>query len=156
MFKPGSRRTTVRFKDQYAFLSNFHPVSIYYQDVFFTSAEHAYQAAKCLNRKDREGIAALETAAMAKEAGRHVWPIHHNWNTMKVAVMEDILHLKFSTDHLELRRKLAETNPIDIVEDNHWNDTFWGRCNGIGQNQLGQLLMLIRRDNLEHDWSNAR
>jgi ribA/ribD-fused uncharacterized protein len=146
----------VRFRDQYAFLSNFHPVSIYYQDVFFTSVEHAYQAAKSLNRVDRERIAALETASMAKQAGRHLWPIRADWNLVKLSVMEDLLRLKFSTQNIELRRKLAETSPLDIVEDNHWNDTFWGKCNGIGQNHLGQLLMLVRKDNLEHDWSNSR
>lgn len=32
----------------------------------------------------------------------------------------------------------------DIVEGNQWHDTFWGVCNGVGQNNLGQILMNVR------------
>lgn len=146
----------MRFRDSYAFLSNFQPVSLHYNDVFYTSAEHAYQASKSLNRVDRERIAALETAAMAKQAGRHLWPIRPDWNVAKLFVMEDIIRLKFNLQHPELRRKLAETNPHDIVEDNHWGDRYWGKCDGIGENHLGQILMRVRAENLEYDWSNSR
>ena len=31
----------------------------------------------------------------------------------------------------------------DIVEDNYWNDTFWGMCKGKGNNILGKILMNI-------------
>lgn len=32
----------------------------------------------------------------------------------------------------------------DIVEHNTWNDTFWGVCNGTGENHLGEILMDLR------------
>ena len=35
---------------------------------------------------------------------------------------------------------------LELVEDNAWGDTFWGRCNGIGKNHLGKILMVIREE----------
>ena len=32
------------------------------------------------------------------------------------------------------------------IEGNTWNDTFWGVCNGQGQNWLGKILMLVRSE----------
>lgn len=144
----------MRFRDEYAFLSNFHPISIYHQDVFFTSAEHAYQAAKSNNKPTRERIAALETPKMAKEFGRHIL-IRPDWEEVKLMVMEDILRLKFQRNHTKLRRLLAETNPLEIIEDNHWGDRYWGSCIGYGENHLGKLLMKIRAEVLEDDWSQS-
>jgi len=31
-----------------------------------------------------------------------------------------------------------------IEEKNSWGDTFWGTCEGVGQNHLGRLLMKTR------------
>jgi predicted NAD-dependent protein-ADP-ribosyltransferase YbiA (DUF1768 family) len=36
---------------------------------------------------------------------------------------------------------LLATDEADLVEGNHWNDTFWGVCRGVGQNWLGRILM---------------
>lgn len=146
----------MKFREQYAFLSNFYPVSIFYAGVFYTSAEHAYQASKCVNIKERERIAALETPSMAKQQGRHIWPIRKDWDQVKLEIMEDILRLKFHRDHIILRRLLAETNPLEIVEENWWNDRYWGQHQGIGHNHLGRLLMKIRAEVLEDDWSASR
>lgn len=43
-----------------------------------------------------------------------------------------------------LRQKLIETYPADLIETNNWHDTFWGVCNGVGQNHLGRILKVIR------------
>jgi ribA/ribD-fused uncharacterized protein len=144
----------MQFTGKYRFLSNFFPISIYHMDVFFTSAEHAYQAAKSSSKQAREHIAALETPAMAKQYGRHIL-IRPRWEEEKLMVMEDILRLKFQRNHIMLRRMLAETNPLEIVEDNHWGDRFWGSCMGYGENHLGKLLMKIRAEVLEDDWSQS-
>ena len=34
----------------------------------------------------------------------------------------------------------------ELIEGNTWNDTYWGVCNGVGKNTLGQLLMKIREE----------
>ena len=46
-----------------------------------------------------------------------------------------------------LNTLLQETQNKYLEETNHWNDTFWGVCNGIGENMLGKILMEIRKEN---------
>jgi hypothetical protein len=31
-----------------------------------------------------------------------------------------------------------------LIEGNTWGDTFWGVCNGVGENNLGKTLMNVR------------
>lgn len=51
--------------------------------------------------------------------------------------MKRVLHAKFSNPLL--KRKLLQISE-PIVEENTWNDTFWGVCNGKGLNILGLML----------------
>jgi hypothetical protein len=39
---------------------------------------------------------------------------------------------------------LLDTSDKVLIEENNWNDTFWGVCNGVGENNLGRLLMQVR------------
>lgn len=40
---------------------------------------------------------------------------------------------------------LMRNDETGVIEGNQWHDTFWGVCNGVGQNNLGQILMDTRR-----------
>ena len=55
--------------------------------------------------------------------------------------MRKVLIAKFSDPALMAMLKAIEG---EIIEDNPWHDCFWGKCNGIGENWLGRLLMEIR------------
>lgn len=46
----------------------------------------------------------------------------------------------------ELNKKLIETKNYYIEETNNWHDYYWGVCNGVGQNMLGNMLMEIRKE----------
>ena len=59
--------------------------------------------------------------------------------------MELCLKKKF-TEHLDLQERLLATGDAILIEGNTWNDTYWGVCNGVGKNTLGQLLMKIREE----------
>ena len=59
--------------------------------------------------------------------------------------MYKLLQQKFSKNSI-LGKKLEATGQQDLVENNTWNDTFWGVCNGKGQNNLGKLLMQVRKE----------
>ena len=59
--------------------------------------------------------------------------------------MEDICRAKF-TQNEELKKKLIDTGDATLIEGNTWNDTFWGVCNGVGENNLGKILMKIREE----------
>lgn len=41
---------------------------------------------------------------------------------------------------------LINTGDAELIEGNSWGDTFWGECNGIGENNLGKILMKIRKE----------
>ncbi len=58
--------------------------------------------------------------------------------------MELVLRQKFS--HPGLLALLLATGDMELVEDNDWDDTYWGVCNGVGENNLGKLLMKIRAE----------
>jgi ribA/ribD-fused uncharacterized protein len=130
------------FAGQYRFLSNFFPVQIRFEGMCYPSVEHAFQAAKTTQPDERQRIRACPTAADAKLMGRNL-NLRPNWETMKLGVMEQLLRQKFTT-HLGLREHLKATRPHRLVEENTWEDTFWGVCRGQGENHLGQLLMRIR------------
>lgn len=55
--------------------------------------------------------------------------------------MQYLLRQKF-VDPVLMEKLRAITRPI--IEDNHWGDTFWGVCGGVGENHLGRLLEEIR------------
>ena len=131
------------FKGQYRFLSNFWIVNLRIGDMHFTSAEHAYQAAKSLDPQDWANISSCKTPGDAKRAGR-LLKLRPDWESIKLDVMEIILREKFS--HSELAHKLVETGDQELIEGNHWGDTFWGVCRNQGQNHLGRLLMKIRSE----------
>ena len=57
--------------------------------------------------------------------------------------MEDILRAKFKDPILA--KKLKEIKE-PIVEENTWNDTYWGVCNSKGSNHLGILLEKIKKE----------
>ena len=61
--------------------------------------------------------------------------------------MEYYCRQKFS-DPVLRRKLMAVEEPI--VEDNWWNDTYWGVCRGVGENRLGQILSKIREEALLH------
>ena len=48
--------------------------------------------------------------------------------------------------YLASKQKLIDTGDIELVEVNSWGDTFYGVCNGVGENHLGKLLMKIRKE----------
>jgi predicted NAD-dependent protein-ADP-ribosyltransferase YbiA (DUF1768 family) len=59
---------------------------------------------------------------------------------VKVDVMRDLIAQKFAVGS-ELADRLLATGDQELVEGNTWGDTFWGVCDGVGENWLGRLLM---------------
>jgi ribA/ribD-fused uncharacterized protein len=131
------------FRGPTRWLSNFQKVSIVYEGIRYPTTEHAYQAAKTLDKGERELIASLRTAAEAKKLGQRI-TLRPDWESVRVQVMLDVNRLKFQ-DPL-LRQKLLDTGNEELVEGNTWNDTFWGVCRGVGKNNLGRVLMKVREE----------
>lgn len=132
------------FSGEYEFLSNFYPSTVCDADgITYPTVEHYFQAMKTVYLPERQKIAAAPTPGKAKRMGRRVF-LRSDWNAIKVEVMRQGLKQKFSDANL--RKKLLATGDSELIEGNWWHDTFWGMCNGVGENHLGKLLMEIREE----------
>ena len=134
------------FSGEYRFLSNFWPSPVEYAGKVWPTAEHAYQAAKFVDPAKREAIRSDPDPRQAKKYGK-AKGIRPDWAKIRVPIMKEIVKLKFE-QHPDLMEKLKATGTQEIVEGNWWGDTFWGKCNGRGENHLGKIHMEIR-DNKE-------
>jgi len=131
------------FHGDYRFLSNFWKVDVYYDGLIYPSTEHAYQAAKTLDRATRIAFSQMPNCAQVKKAGGKL-ALRPDWDQVKLKVMKELLDEKFSFD--DLAQKLLATGDKELIEGNTWNDKFWGVCNGVGENHLGRLLMEKRSE----------
>lgn len=131
------------FVGRWRFLSNFAPVDVELDGLTYPSVEHAYQAAKTLDRAERGPIAHAQTAGIAKRLGRRV-TMRPDWDTIKRDVMLDLLRQKFAKTYMGV--KLLATGNAVLIEGNTWGDTYWGVCLGEGKNHLGLLLMQVRSE----------
>lgn len=132
------------FKGRHRFLSNFWPAKVCLNGVFYPTVEHAYQAAKFQNPSTRNRIRVASSPGQAKRIARKMPGLCDDWEQVKIAVMKGLLLEKFSEG--SLRRQLLATKDAELIEGNAWGDTFWGVCNGRGQNHLGRLLMEVRSE----------
>lgn len=135
------------FKGEYRFLSNFWECEIIYEDISYPSVEHAYQAAKAVDSQVKKKIATASTPGKAKREGQKAIKVL-DWDNKKFSIMKTLVTYKFTT-HEDLKQKLLETGEQQLIEGNTWKDVYWGVCDGIGDNNLGKILMEIR-DNLKN------
>jgi hypothetical protein len=135
------------FQNEYRFLSNFWTVpggvKLEGSKIRFPTIEHAYQAAKIKDLTAWHRVAKLPTPGAAKRFGKTV-VLRTDWEHVKLPIMLSLVRQKFAND--PLRAKLLETGEHELVEGNHWNDTFWGVCRGVGSNHLGNILMQVRAE----------
>ena len=132
-----------KFFGEYRFLSNFYPCKIVLDNIEFPSVEHAYVASKSLDENFRREVASIAKPGDVKKIGKKV-KLREDWESVKLFIMEYLVRQKFSND--PLKTKLIYTYPRELIEGNTWGDTFWGQCNGVGQNHLGKILMKIREE----------
>lgn len=140
-----------KFTKEFAFLSNFHPCNIELDGSIYPSVEHAFQASKTLNPRERLWIRLASKPSSAKRQGHYV-NLRPNWDNLRVSVMLDLLRKKFAIP--ELQEQLLRTGNEILIEGNWWGDDFWGvpqgpLYHGEGKNMLGQLLMQVRREIVE-------
>lgn len=131
-----------RFKEEYEFLSNFYYSPIEKDGIKYPTVEHLFQASKTLDIEDHMFIATVAYPWQAKKLGRSV-QLRSDWEQIKDDVMYDAVYRKF-TQNPNLKAKLLATGDVQLVEGNTWRDYYWGVCDGVGENRLGQTLMEVR------------
>lgn len=132
------------FSGKYRFLSNFWLCEIPYDGKIWKSTEHAYQAAKFTDEAIKEEIRAADKPGETKRINRKYKP-RPDWDNIRKDVMLDLVRIKF-TNHPDLKQKLIDTGNAKLVEGNTWGDTYFGVCNGVGENWLGKILMQVREE----------
>lgn len=136
------------FRGEHYFLSNFYPASVPFRGVVFPSSEHAFMTAKTDDPDSFRAILNAPTPGDAKKMGRKV-PLIADWDTVRYAVMYEVLLSKF-THNADLRARLLATRGALLVEGNTWHDQTWGSCtcpqheDVPGDNALGVILMSLR------------
>jgi len=131
------------FTGEHKFLSNFQSCNVRFEGQAYGSVEHAFQAAKTLDKSKRKPFthAGRWRACKAKTEGKKL-KLRPDWESVKIGIMHDLLRIKFQDP--VLKEKLLATEKKVLIEGNDWNDPFWGKVGNKGQNHLGILLMKVR------------
>lgn len=129
------------FRGKYYFLSNYFERPFWFDGIRYQNSEAAFHAQKTLDRSIRKKFGPLN-APSAKRYGRSI-PLRSDWEKVKVDLMYRIVKEKFMQNP-DLLDRLKETGDEELREENSWNDKFWGCVDGVGQNNLGKILMRIR------------
>jgi hypothetical protein len=136
------------FRGSYNWLSNYYACNVEgfkpeeAQPIDYASVESGYLCAKYWAPDKVAKLTYRELADWRRKEA----PLHKqifDWENKKMFVMAYLLVSKFDYNK-DLLEKLLTTGDSWIQETNNWNDTYWGVCNGRGQNRLGKLLMLLR------------
>ena len=117
------------FQGQYLWLSNF-----------IGGVEQRYQAAKFTSQEDVDRVLAMSPAD-AKRYGRRA-KLDANWSEVRLTIMENAVRQKMESE--PYKSMLLATGERHIEEANYWGDCFWGTFNGVGDNNLGKIIMKIR------------
>lgn len=134
-------------------LSNYYDCEVVYDGRIYLSSEAAYQSMKTMYSTLRDKFSSL-TPDEAKALGKQIESSsasRSDWGTAKFSVMHDIVLAKFSQNQ-DCKDELFRTKGFDLVEDTTgWHDRVWGRCscekcNGVGENHLGEILTSVRKE----------
>jgi len=148
-----------KFEGENRFLSNFYPSEITHEGIVYPTNEHYYVAMKINEpqyitidgelknldiKRSRVYVSKIKTAGDVKRLGRKL-KVRDDWDDVKLSVMEYGVRQKFNK-HEDLKNMLLDTGDEELIEGNWWGDTYWGVCNGKGENHLGKILMRVREE----------
>ncbi|KAJ3499911.1 hypothetical protein NMY22_g19445 [Coprinellus aureogranulatus] len=127
---------------------NHSPHRVMYRNHVYPTATHLHEAMKYL--PDHEWIAAQirdvpNVLEVYQQSSRFADYQRPDWSDVFLQKMEEVLMLKFQ-QHADLRELLCgETGERRLVYADNL-DSFWGvGPHGNGENQLGKVLMKVRR-----------
>ena len=128
------------FTGDYDFLSNTYKSPVEFNGIEFPNVESCYWAQRPKDDHSRIKFARLKPAK-AKAKAINTTP-RDDWDDVKVNIMSNILLKKFSNENL--KKKLISTGDAELINNDSYNDEFYGVHYGNGENILGKLLMQIR------------
>lgn len=107
----------IYFHSEFAFLSNFYPAPILADGVLYLTAEHRFQARKCLVANDYDLLARVIEAPTPLEAKRiaDTLPESGDWLQRRDQILEDTVSEKFDQNKM-LAEKLLLTGEKPLYE----------------------------------------
>ncbi|MFZ3044030.1 MAG: NADAR family protein [Minisyncoccia bacterium] len=158
VYKVLSQQVALFYTGRWYCFDNFSAFTVEWCGRIYPTAEHLYQARKYIDANGvhiqtggdsdiTELIRAAPSAHEAKKLGNafeYQDYVRKDWDdAVKFEVMEEIVRAK-SAQHEYVRKKLAESKGLLLVEDSH-RDPFWGRGpDWDGQNHLGRIWTKVR------------
>jgi N-glycosidase YbiA len=135
--------------EPYGGFSNFSPHTIDLEGFTWPTSEHYYQAQKFFGTPFQYLCPIIRAAASPEHAaaiGRNPrYKVRPDWEQVKNEVMYTAVLTKFLS-HDALKNQLLSTGNEPILE-NSPTDDYWGcGSDGMGQNQLGKILMRVRQE----------
>ena len=129
-------------RNEYAFMSNYYPCRVTYNGLTYESSEAAYQAQKESDPEKRK-LYCNVSPSIARLYAEQI-NLAPTWDLIKDQIMYEVNKAKF-TQNEGFKELLLEVSE-DIVQENTWNDTYWGVCNGVGLNKFGKILTRIKEE----------
>lgn len=131
------------FKDRYYYLNPMFPcqvkITVRDQEILFLSAESAFQALKHPTHVEQIAkMTGYDARVFAMDLQEPP-----DWFKHQDEAMRLVQKAKFEQNP----RLLAKLKALDkdIVFDNFWSDTYWGRSGRKGMNKLGFILTEIKQ-----------
>lgn len=141
---------------EFAFLSNmnmsYFDDGLEYNGYTFNSVETAFHAQKDPSKAGM--FSEIIRPDFARKKGKSLKSVRKDWDEVKEGIMYDLVKKKFF-ENPKYREKLLATGDRQLVEGNTWNDRFWGVCDGVGLNKLGEILMKVRKELREEGLDNG-
>jgi predicted NAD-dependent protein-ADP-ribosyltransferase YbiA (DUF1768 family) len=88
-----------------------------------------------------------------KKLGRKI-KLRADWDHVVYRSMFNVQVAKYKNP--ELKALLIATEYAYLEETNNWGDTFWGVYNGIGDDNLGKIIMCCRQSLLAEELNKLR
>src|SRR6202034_1216633 len=96
-------------------LSNFYPASFTINGNLYPTVEHYFQSQKFEDEAIQKSIRDARTAYEAKRLGRFLPYLRQDWDSIRIAVMEEGLRAKFA-QNIGARQYLISTQDLVLVE----------------------------------------
>ena len=134
------------FQGEYRWLSNHVLCLVEYDGHKFPTVEHAYVYSKTVVKEEQEALLTEIDNMSPGEVKRigKMLTLRPDWEQVRLDIMLDLTRQKYSYGYFQ--KKLLDTGDQEIIEGNTWGDTFWGKYNGVGENQLGRIIMQVREE----------
>lgn len=133
------------FVNEYEFLSNEYEcqIPISEDELVFSNITSALIAKKSNDIGTRRKFTRF-SAAKARKKESSI-PENDYWEENKDDILYSLLKIKF-THNEDLKSKLLETYPCELINNVSYPDTYYGIRFGEGKNILGKLLMKLREE----------